>query len=135
MTGRRRAPRRGWHDDHLAAAWESPDELGRGCRASWPGKALDLDSTRSRSKPRHPKPLFVAGQPARSAARARGFEGRDHRATLFLRESARRTATREFFFNVLPEGPLSPRLAVLGAGDPVFMLPNANGFFTMAEAP
>ena len=41
----------------------------------------------------------------------------------------------EFFFNVLPEGPLSPRLAVLEAGDAVFMLPNANGFFTMAEVP
>jgi len=41
----------------------------------------------------------------------------------------------EFFFNVLPEGPLSPRLAVLEAGEPVFMLPNANGFFTMAEVP
>src|SRR5207253_6370141 len=41
----------------------------------------------------------------------------------------------EFFFNVLPEGPLSPRLALLESGDPVWLLPNANGFFTMAEVP
>lgn len=41
----------------------------------------------------------------------------------------------EFFFNVVPEGPLSPRLAVLDAGDSVWLMPNANGFFTMAEVP
>lgn len=41
----------------------------------------------------------------------------------------------EFFFNVVPEGPLSPRLAVLESGDPVWLMPNANGFFTMAEVP
>lgn len=41
----------------------------------------------------------------------------------------------EFFFNVVPEGPLSPRLAVLEGGDPVWLMPNANGFFTMAEVP
>lgn len=41
----------------------------------------------------------------------------------------------EFFFNVLPEGPLSPRLACLERDDPVWLLPIANGFFTMAEVP
>jgi len=41
----------------------------------------------------------------------------------------------EFFFNVVPEGPLSPRLAVLESGNPVWLIPNANGFFTMAEVP
>lgn len=45
------------------------------------------------------------------------------------------TSHHEFFFNVVPEGPLSPRLAVLEAGDPVWLMPNANGFFTMAEVP
>jgi len=45
------------------------------------------------------------------------------------------TPHHEFFFNVLPEGPLSPRLALLESGDPVWLLPNANGFFTMAEVP
>ena len=41
----------------------------------------------------------------------------------------------EFFFNVVPEGPLSPRLALLKAGDPVWLMPSANGFFTMGEVP
>ena len=39
----------------------------------------------------------------------------------------------EFFFNVVPEGPLSPRLAALASGAPLWLLPNANGFFTIAE--
>ena len=41
----------------------------------------------------------------------------------------------EFYFNVVPDGPLSPRLAVLERGDPVWLLPNANGFFTIGEVP
>jgi ferredoxin--NADP+ reductase len=41
----------------------------------------------------------------------------------------------EFFFNVVPEGPLSPRLALLESGNPVWLMPNANGFFTMSEVP
>jgi ferredoxin/flavodoxin---NADP+ reductase len=45
------------------------------------------------------------------------------------------TPHHEFFFNVVPEGPLSPRLAVLECGNPVWLMPNANGFFTMAEVP
>ena len=41
----------------------------------------------------------------------------------------------EFYFIVLPDGPLSPRLATLDSGDPVWMLPRANGFFTVSELP
>jgi ferredoxin--NADP+ reductase len=41
----------------------------------------------------------------------------------------------EFYFIVLPEGPLSPRLAALAPGEPVWLLPRANGFFTMSEVP
>jgi ferredoxin--NADP+ reductase len=41
----------------------------------------------------------------------------------------------EFYVVVVPEGPLSPRLAALRAGDPIWLLPNANGFFTIAEVP
>ena len=39
----------------------------------------------------------------------------------------------EFYVVVVPEGPLSPRLAVLQPGDPLWMLPRANGFFTIDE--
>lgn len=39
----------------------------------------------------------------------------------------------EFYFIILPEGPLSPRLATLGTGESVWLAPRANGFFTIAE--
>jgi ferredoxin--NADP+ reductase len=41
----------------------------------------------------------------------------------------------EFYFNVLPEGPLSPRLAALESQDPVWLLDRANGFFVVSELP
>ena len=39
----------------------------------------------------------------------------------------------EFFAVVVPEGPLSPRLAALSPGDPIWLLARANGFFTIDE--
>jgi ferredoxin--NADP+ reductase len=41
----------------------------------------------------------------------------------------------EFYIVVVPEGPLSPRLAALGPGDPIWLLARANGFFTIDEVP
>jgi ferredoxin--NADP+ reductase len=41
----------------------------------------------------------------------------------------------EFYFIILPEGPLSPRLAALQSGGSVWLGPRANGFFTIAETP
>lgn len=41
----------------------------------------------------------------------------------------------EFYYNVLPAGPLSPRLALLRAGDAVFVAPNPAGFLVLAEVP
>lgn len=41
----------------------------------------------------------------------------------------------EFYAIVVPEGPLSPRLATLAIDDPIWLLPRANGFFTIAEVP
>src|SRR5437764_4547156 len=41
----------------------------------------------------------------------------------------------EFYFNVLPAGPLSPRLAALEPGEPTWLLDRANGFFSVAEIP
>lgn len=41
----------------------------------------------------------------------------------------------EFYFIIVPEGPLSPRLAALAPGAPVWLLPRANGFFTIDEVP
>lgn len=39
----------------------------------------------------------------------------------------------EFYFIVVPGGPLSPRLAQLEVGDPVWLAPRANGFFSIGE--
>jgi ferredoxin--NADP+ reductase len=41
----------------------------------------------------------------------------------------------EFYFIVVDEGPLSPRLAALEVGDPVWLAPRANGFFSVGEVP
>src|SRR6266849_3383821 len=45
------------------------------------------------------------------------------------------SAPHEFYFNVLPAGPLSPRLAALESGAPVWLLDRANGFFSIVELP
>jgi ferredoxin--NADP+ reductase len=39
----------------------------------------------------------------------------------------------EFYFIIVPGGPLSPRLAALAIGDPVWLAPRANGFFSIGE--
>jgi ferredoxin--NADP+ reductase len=41
----------------------------------------------------------------------------------------------EFYFSNVPEGPLSPRLAQLGAGDAVQVAPKPNGFLVLDEVP
>lgn len=43
------------------------------------------------------------------------------------------SSPHEFYFIILPEGPLSPRLARLGAGDSVWLAPRGSGFFCIAE--
>src|SRR3954452_158857 len=44
-------------------------------------------------------------------------------------------APHEFYFTVLPHGPLTPRLAGLVPGDPIWVLDRANGFFSVPEIP
>lgn len=41
----------------------------------------------------------------------------------------------EVYFNVVPEGPLSPKLAELKTGDEIFVTDKANGFLTVDEVP
>lgn len=41
----------------------------------------------------------------------------------------------EFYFSTVPEGPLSPRLAALKAGDAVHVAPKPNGFLVLDEVP
>ncbi|VAW55363.1 Ferredoxin--NADP(+) reductase [hydrothermal vent metagenome] len=41
----------------------------------------------------------------------------------------------EIYFNIVLEGPLSPKLAVLEVNDEIFVTDKANGFLTVAEVP
>ena len=41
----------------------------------------------------------------------------------------------EIFFNIVPEGPLSGRLAALEPGDPVWVTAQANGYLTLEQVP
>jgi ferredoxin--NADP+ reductase len=41
----------------------------------------------------------------------------------------------EIYFNIVPEGPLSPNLAALNEGDEIFVSDRANGFLTVEEIP
>ena len=41
----------------------------------------------------------------------------------------------EIYFNIVEEGPLSPRLAALEHGDEIFVSDRANGFLTISEVP
>ena len=44
-------------------------------------------------------------------------------------------APLEFYYAVVSEGPLSPRLAKLQAGDDILLAPNASGFLVLSEVP
>lgn len=41
----------------------------------------------------------------------------------------------EIYFNIVDEGPLTPRLAALEEGDEIFVTDRANGFLTVSEVP
>ena len=41
----------------------------------------------------------------------------------------------EIYFNIVPEGPLSPKLAELEVGDDIFVSEKPNGFLTIEEVP
>ena len=77
-----------------------------------------------------PELTFVAGQFARLALPAPpgAKEPMLGRPYSFVNPPQR--APHEFYFNVLPEGPLSPRLAALKPGAPLWLLERANGFFS-----
>ncbi len=44
-------------------------------------------------------------------------------------------ATQEIFFNIVPEGPLTPRLASLRQGDAIMVADRTNGLLTIDEVP
>lgn len=82
-----------------------------------------------------PEVGFVAGQFARLALPAAPGSKEAMLGRPYSFVNPPQHAPHEFYFNVLPEGPLSPRLAQLKPGESVWLLDRANGFFTIAELP
>jgi len=82
-----------------------------------------------------PEVTFVAGQFARLALPAPPGAREPMIGRPYSFVNPPHAAPHEFYYIVLPDGPLSPRLAALAPGDPVWMLPRANGFFSISEVP
>ena len=82
-----------------------------------------------------PAVTFTAGQFARLAlpAPADAKEPMLGRPYSFVNPPQR--GPHEFYFIVVPGGPLSPRLAKLVPGDALWLGPRANGFFSIGELP
>jgi ferredoxin--NADP+ reductase len=80
-----------------------------------------------------PQRTFTAGQFARLALPAPpgAKEAMIGRPYSFVNPPQRQP--HEYYFIILPEGPLSPRLAMLSEGESVWLAPRANGFFTITE--
>jgi ferredoxin--NADP+ reductase len=74
---------------------------------------------------------FEAGQFVRIALDIEGQ--RVARAFSFV--NAPQDALLEFYGVIVPEGPLSPRLALLNAQDPLYVAPNPAGFLVLSEVP
>ena len=82
-----------------------------------------------------PEVTFVAGQFARLALPAPPGSKEPMLGRPYSFVNPPHAAPHEFYFIVLPDGPLSPRLATLDNGASVWMLPRANGFFSVSEVP
>jgi ferredoxin/flavodoxin---NADP+ reductase len=82
-----------------------------------------------------PEVTFVAGQFGRLALPAPPGEKEDMIGRPYSFVNSPGSAPHEFYFITVPGGPLTPRLAALEPGDPVWLLPRANGFFSVGEVP
>ena len=82
-----------------------------------------------------PEVTFTAGQFARLALPAPPGSKEPMLGRPYSFVNPPQESPHEFYFIIVPEGPLSPRLAALVPGAPVWMLPRANGFFSVDEVP
>jgi len=78
-----------------------------------------------------PRLPFEAGQFVRIALDVKG----ERLARPFSFVNSPRDAVLEFYGVIVPEGPLSPRLARLGAGDALYIATNPSGFLVLSEVP
>ncbi|MEO8202539.1 MAG: ferredoxin--NADP reductase [Betaproteobacteria bacterium] len=74
---------------------------------------------------------FEAGQFAKLALEVEG----ERIARPYSFVNAPGAGPHEFYYAVVPEGPLTPHLAALGPGDRVFLAPGAAGFLVLSEVP
>ena len=82
-----------------------------------------------------PELTFVAGQFARLALPAPAGEKDPMVGRPYSFVNPPHAPRHEFYFNVVPGGPLSARLAALDPGDAVWLGARANGFFSVPEVP
>ena len=82
-----------------------------------------------------PEVTFVAGQFGRLALPAPEGHNEPMIGRPYSFVNPPLVQPHEFYFIVVPEGPLTPRLAALAAGDPIWMAPRASGFFSIGELP
>jgi ferredoxin--NADP+ reductase len=82
-----------------------------------------------------PEVTFAAGQFGRLALPAPPGSAEEMIGRPYSFVNRPGTQPHEFYFITLPEGPLTPRLAALAPGDRIWLLPRANGFFSISEVP
>src|SRR5260221_7179023 len=82
-----------------------------------------------------PEVTFVAGQFGRLALPAPPGSVEDMIGRPYSFVNSPDASPHEFYFITLPDGPLTPRLAALQPGDKIWLLPRANGFFSVSEVP
>jgi ferredoxin--NADP+ reductase len=82
-----------------------------------------------------PEVKFVAGQFGRLALPAPAGHNEPMIGRPYSFVNPPDMQPHEFYFIVVPGGPLSPRLADLAIGDALWLAPRANGFFSIGEVP
>jgi len=82
-----------------------------------------------------PDIVFTAGQFARLALPAPPGSPEPMLGRPYSFVNPPGAAPHEFYIVTVPEGPLTPRLARLRVGDPLWLLRGANGFFCIGEVP
>lgn len=107
------------------AAWVEARVTGR---RQWTPRLFSLQVSA-------PEVGFVAGQFGKLALPGPSGAGEPMIGRPYSFVNAPGTQPHEFYFIVVPEGPLSARLAALPIGDPVWLAPRANGFFSVSEVP
>lgn len=82
-----------------------------------------------------PAVTFVAGQFGRLALPAPPGSSQDMVARPYSFVNTPEASPHEFYFITVSDGPLTPRLAALAAGDCVWLMPRGGGFLAISETP